>query len=371
MSILNHIIRTLSFPIFILLHLLFILSSLFLRTYQTFFPSSSESQNSILEDELETTRNRTIHTRHIKPPKHLALIFVPSKKRKNGEKQALIQSILNAVEWSLQDDIQEISIWDGQGLIQSVLPNLMKTLSNSMSRNNTLPLSPPSTPPNEPTQDNNIPELEEPSSPSPQRKQGKDLCDNVDNSSSTSTSLSLGNEVRSIIVYPKSGPSSSKGLKIHFLPPSCSDELISNITKSYIDKNRHLDMIDVKSIDKDIKDQLHFTSDPELLLIHHLQQPKSNSLFKSLLPRSPPELWGYPFWTLRITEIYQYPSPLPLLHHLNPLISTLRSSTLPFLRKLGYSINLPIKLDWQGVLDKEEWKGSMRAWSKVEQRLGK
>ena len=45
---------------------------------------------------------------------------------------------------------------------------------------------------------------------------------------------------------------------------------------------------------------LSFESDPDLLIVHRLHPP---SFLRALLPRSPPELGGYPFWPLRITEI--------------------------------------------------------------------
>ncbi|WWC97254.1 hypothetical protein V866_004133 [Kwoniella sp. B9012] len=357
MSILLLLLRIISYPFFILLHLLFVLSSLLLRTYETFTSQSTSADQ--LQDE-----------RQIPPPKHLALVLVPSKTRRKDEKTALVKSILRAIEWSGDWGVEELSIWDGQGLTQSVLPNLMKTLSSNITqhKHNQLPPSPPSTPPNEPTQDMTSDEYEEemPVSPSPQRKQGKSL---VRKTGAGLVSVpGLGDEVRSVTIYP--GPSSNRSLKIHFLPPSASDEVIINLTKRYVERKKDVSEITVRNVDRDIKEQLHFTSDPDLLLIHHLSPPP---IWRSYLPRSPPELWGYPFWSLRITEIYQYPSPLPLLHHLNPLILSFRSSSLPFLRKLGYSIALPVNInsDGYGILHREEWNGAIGAWSKMEQRLGK
>ncbi|WVQ64618.1 uncharacterized protein L199_002785 [Kwoniella botswanensis] len=357
MSILSLLLRIISYPLFILLHLSFIVSSILLRTYETFTSQSTSS------DQIPTEGQGT-------PPKHLALILVPSKTHRQDEKSALVKSILRGIERSGEWGVEELSIWDGHGLIQSVLPNLMKTLSLNITQHNhnKLPPSPPSTPPNEPTQDMTSDEYEEemPVSPSPQRKQGKSLV--RETRAGLVSVPGLGDEVRSVTIYP--GPSSNRSLKIHFLPPSASDEVIINLTKRYVERKKDVSEITVRNVDRDIKEQLHFTSGPDLLLIHHLSPP---SIWKSYLPRSPPELWGYPFWSLRITEIYQYPSPLPLLHHLNPLILSFRSSSLPFLRKLGYSIALPVNInsDGYGILHREEWNGAMEAWSKVEQRLGK
>jgi hypothetical protein len=46
--------------------------------------------------------------------------------------------------------------------------------------------------------------------------------------------------------------------------------------------------------------ELGIPSDPDLLIIHHLSPP---GFWRGLLPRPAPELWGYPAWALRITEI--------------------------------------------------------------------
>ncbi|WWC57909.1 uncharacterized protein I303_100444 [Kwoniella dejecticola CBS 10117] len=354
-------LRVVSYPFFILLHLIFVLSSLVLRTYETFTLASSLYTNATSDTEDGT------------PPKHLAVILVPSNKYRKGERESLSESILRSVGWASRAGIGELSFWDGQGLIQSVLPSLLKQLQlnhNHQIHDDTrnLPPSPPSTPPNEPTQDSEDESngVGTPPSPSPRRegKTSRDLVQKLE---------SVGTEVRT--VYIRSGldrgevdRNGYKGLKLHFLPPSSSEEVLVNLTRQYVERKKDVSEISVKSIDRDIRDQLHFTSDPDLLLIHHLSP---SSTIQALLPRRPPELWGYPFWSLRITEIYQYPSPLPLLHHLNPLLHSLRSSSLPFLRKLGHAVSLPVKLDVNGVLDREEWDGAMRAWSKVEQRLGK
>lgn len=66
----------------------------------------------------------------------------------------------------------------------------------------------------------------------------------------------------------------------------------------------------------------------------------------------------------------QHPTPIPLLHNLTPLIQSLRTSSLPFIRKLGYTISTPPSPP-QGVLSRDEWDGAMNAWSNVEQRLGR
>jgi hypothetical protein len=40
--------------------------------------------------------------------------------------------------------------------------------------------------------------------------------------------------------------------------------------------------------------------DPSILIIHHLIPPP---FYRAILPRPAPELGGYPFWSLRLTEI--------------------------------------------------------------------
>ncbi|KAK8845338.1 hypothetical protein IAR55_006051 [Kwoniella newhampshirensis] len=361
--LLSSIIRFLALPLFILLHLIFIISSLFLRTYQALtapLPSGSFLLNEY--DPSGPSRTQSPRKDTCQAPKHLGLVLAPSTRRSGQalalrgkgrrEKDAIVESILRAVEWGGERGIAEISIWDGQGLIQSLLPRLLQDLAASSS---TLPpsspSSSPSTPSPRPTQD--LPECDLPWTPSspPRHK-------------SEGTS-GIGEGVTSVIVHPRKFH--SKGLTLHFLPPSTSSSLITSLAKSYATAQISLEEMTVPKIDQDVQHHLNFNHDPELLVIHHLNPP---SFLRSLLPRAAPELWGYPFWALRITEIYQYPTPPPILHNLTPVIQSLRASSLPFIRKLGYTISTPPNRS-QGVLSKDEWDGAMRAWSNVEQRLGR
>ena len=85
-----------------------------------------------------------------------------------------------------------------------------------------------------------------------------------------------------------------------------------------------------------------------------------------------------------VTEISysQHPPSLPL-SPFQPLLSLARRSSLPFIRKLGNLVPIDEEDDGEicthaktgakikGVLRREEWDGAMRAWSEVEQRLGR
>ncbi|WVQ76447.1 hypothetical protein IAR50_006114 [Cryptococcus sp. DSM 104548] len=353
-SPLRPILSILLYPLFLLLHLTFTLTSLSLRIYQS----------------LTTPVPHTIDIEHVTPPRHVGLVLVPSApglslglagksggmgraERRRREREGLVESVKRVVQWAGERGVAEISVWDGQGLTQSALPTLLRTLATSSS----LPLSPPTSPPSRPTQDASP--FSRPSSPSP---------------SPPKRTEALGGGVTSITVWPsfakgdpKKTGGSRKELVVHFVPPSSGALGVVNLAKEYVRDEVELEDVTVRKVDEDMKKQLHFRDYPDLLVIHHLTPPP---VYATLLPRRAPELWGYPFWALRITEIYQPPTPIPFLHHLNPLINTLRNSSFPFIRKMGNAISEPGK-PAGNALSRDEWDGAMRAWVKVEQRLGK
>ncbi|WWD22287.1 hypothetical protein CI109_106778 [Kwoniella shandongensis] len=368
-SPLIYLLRILALPLFFLFHLTFTISSLLLRTYQAFTTTNPTSETLIHEyDPLPSKSpfSDSDNQPRSLPPKHLALVLVPSRRTHPGgsvrlrrEKDALVESVLRLVEWGGERGIKEISVWDGQGRIQSLLPRLVQDLSTYSS--STLPPSPPSsspsTPSPRPTQD--LPECELPLTPrSPPECNDKARDGNCDG-------RLTHDGVMSVEVHPRK--QRSKGLTVHFLPPSSSSSLVTDLTKKYAASQLSLQEMTVSKVDHDLRQQLNFTHDPDLLIVHHLSPP---SIFRSIIPRAAPELWGYPFWALRITEIYQHPTPIPLLHNLTPLIQSLRTSSLPFIRKLGYTISTPPPPS-QSVFSKDEWDGAMTAWSNVEQRLGR
>lgn len=121
-------IRFLAFPLFIILHLTFSISSLLLRTYQAL----TTSQSVVHEYEPIPDNGALVNPNdHSRPPKHLGLVLVPLRSGSGGggsrrgvgrgvgsgkrEKDALVESVLRAVEWGGERGIKEISIWDGQG----------------------------------------------------------------------------------------------------------------------------------------------------------------------------------------------------------------------------------------------------------------
>ncbi|WVQ81004.1 hypothetical protein IAT38_003111 [Cryptococcus sp. DSM 104549] len=346
---LSPLLRTLALPLFALLHVLFTLLSLLLRTYQALTTPLAEA---------DTPLNA--------PPKHIGLVLVPTvqAKGKGGrwrtERERLVESLKEVVGWAAERGVQEVSVWDGQGLTQSALPSLLRTLSSP-----TLPPSPPTSPPLPPTQDTDpfsdtyAPASESHSSPSHSITPISPISD-----SPRRIETKLGSSVTSLTVRPNT---SGQEVTVHFLPPSSASPTIASLARGYASGQVAVQDIDVKRVDEDVKEHLHFINYPDLLIVHHLSPP---SVWTSLLPRRAPELWGYPFWALRITEIYQPPTPIPLLQRLNPLIRALRSSSLPFIRKVGYGLSVPPS-PAQGVMSKEEWDGAMRAWLKVEQRLGR
>ncbi|WVF66254.1 hypothetical protein IAT40_000994 [Kwoniella sp. CBS 6097] len=435
-----------AYPFFILLHLTFIVSSIILRTYQALTATSS-----ILESESEsesgtTKEDSTTASVNRPPPKHIGLVLVPLARtrtrtrtrtsrsksemqaRRRNEVDALRQSVLRTVEWAQKrGGVEEISVWDGQGLTQSAMPELIHALTSS---SHGLPPSPPdsspSTPPLRPTQDDENPDhspdtpaitLSPPSESSLSSQSGSNIsfalkqgkrqfgrgdsdgqglglgrvtsitvqqrckCDLSAaaavvvvpmHGAALHCTATYGDPSQTLVVGPSSPKSPSNQLTIHFLPPSGSSALLTDLTRTYASTKTPLSEIEVKKVDEDIREQMRFKNDPDIILIHQLCPP---GFWSRILPRKAPELWGYPFWNLRITEVYQYPTPIPFPSPLRTLIQILRSSSLPSLRKLGYSVSLPASLHYDQtgatVLDRIEWEGALDAWGKVEQRLGR
>jgi hypothetical protein len=102
-------------PLLIVLHVLFIASSLTLRIYQHF-------------------QQPPPPTKPTNPPKHVALVLAPStpsasspltsstsnlSKSQSGsrrwvaEKKALVESVKRAIRWAGDEGVKELSIWDG------------------------------------------------------------------------------------------------------------------------------------------------------------------------------------------------------------------------------------------------------------------
>ena len=105
-----------SFPLLFLLHLLFTLSSLFVR-FLELFPEKQHRQ-------LNTSVLRG------KPPKHVALVLsLPAVRApagsdviiRSGEAKALVSSVRRAADWAGEEGIQEISIYEGRGGFLPVL----------------------------------------------------------------------------------------------------------------------------------------------------------------------------------------------------------------------------------------------------------
>lgn len=280
------------------------------------------------------------------------------KDRRKREREGLVESVRRVVEWAGERGVQEVSVWDGQGLTQSALPIFLRTLSST----STLPPSPPLSPPTEPTQDTSS--LSTESTKSNERRERREPVISPTHTRRPSSEFIVGAGVTSITVWPGG---KGREMAIHLLPPSSSAPAIASLTRSYAAEQVPLEDITVKRVDEDMRQHLHFTNYPDLLILHQLSPPP---FYSALLPRRAPELWGYPFWALRITEIYQHPTPIPFLHHLTPLITALRTSALPFVRKIGHSISIPDR-PAEEVLSRDEWDGAMRAWVKVEQRLGR
>ncbi|CAD6571026.1 MAG: hypothetical protein TREMPRED_000106 [Tremellales sp. Tagirdzhanova-0007] len=334
---------------------MFTLSSILLRLFQSLAPNQAH----------------TFSSSQVDPPRHLALVLAPSQPLSSryptkskilnataNERDALVESIRRAVQWAGEEGIRELSIWDGQGLLQSFQSVLVRSLSR-------LPPSPPSSATCSP------PRI-------PLRAVRPSYLETENDSLSKSEMESDTDQVTTLTVFPvSSGKGQPQPLIVHLLPISSSGPLLADLTRGFAHSNTPSECITQKKLDLEIKKAMHFSTDPDLLLIHPLTPPP---LYRALLPRAAPELGGYPFWTLRITEIYQHPAPLPvpsaLTGVLGPILVRGQDSSLPLIRKIARFFPTHVEQYGQerevrGALRREEWEGAMDAWTRVEQRQGR
>ncbi|KAK4689094.1 hypothetical protein P7C73_g1020, partial [Tremellales sp. Uapishka_1] len=283
-----------SYPVLVLLHLLFTLSSLLLRIYEV---------RSTLPSSL----------RRGSPPNHVGFVFVGRRRER------FRQSVRRIVKYAGEEGIRELSVWSDGGLVETCQREIVTELLEA------------NTPPGSPKRDGQ------------NAGHGRE-------------------EVLTLSVWTETRVGKRVQITVHLLPTP-SRRVVEKVTEGLIRDGVPVGKITEDRLNMMVSGQsplrkhrkvltgaierLHFKSDPGLLFVHHLERP----IWGGLLPRAPPELHGYPFWTLRITEIYQYPQSLPFL---------------------------PLRRDSQqadqegvGVISREEWEGGMRAWERVEQRLGK
>ena len=157
-------------------------------------------------------------------------------------------------------------------------------------------------------------------------------------------------------------------------PPSSTYLLFVPISSSLPCPSSHLPGFPFKALTTE-EAQLrtaHFPfPDPDLLILHPLAPLPT---WRAFLPRPAPEIGGYPWWLLRVTEIYQHhPPDLPLgvPRFLAPVLLQARASRLPAVRKAARAVPLPLPQSEEGLFSRAEWEGALRAHAGVEQRLGR
>ncbi|KAI9636029.1 uncharacterized protein MKK02DRAFT_33320 [Dioszegia hungarica] len=359
-------------PFLTLLHVFFTLSSLFLRTYELL----TNPETDLDHDELSSSSSTRSPARRelSSPPKHIGMVILaPSRPRHTSrgrtsattwnakEKSRVVECVLNLVELAAEEGVVELSVYERSGLLASAKDEIMAELLY-------LPLSPPAS---------------EPRTSSGFGTPGEELHEVDDRVGKAMGSSGGTDQVTTLTVFPSSNyhagatdsASKTRRLTIHLIPPSAS-EVVATVTNNLVKTSVRAEDITPSMLDEGVRAALHFSRDPDLLIVHTLVEPVG---WKSWLPRPAPELGGYPFWTLRISEIYHHPPPLPLLSLFKPLLHLARTSTLPFLRKLGKLVPSPPHIrnemldlyEGDGRIGREEWEGAMRAWRAVEQRLGR
>ncbi|BEI89909.1 uncharacterized protein CcaverHIS019_0212710 [Cutaneotrichosporon cavernicola] len=203
--------RFLLTPLLILLHVVFTLSSITLRVFQT----RSDSPRELTK----------------RPPSHVALILVDG-----GDPQLMavrfVESVRRAILWAAEWGVHDVSVWDTAGLGVRFHSAVTHSLLN-------LPPSPPS------------------SSASPRT------------SSDAGVSGHVGDDTVASSVYVNS-PTGPRRVEVHFLAPSATDT-VTRVTRRLAADGVH--DIDQATLDAAIKADLRLPSDPELAIIHDLSPP--------------------------------------------------------------------------------------------------
>lgn len=297
------------FPFLLALHILFTISSVLLRLFQSSPPSLPELE---------------------KPaPEHIALILVPGKGDRRETAERYVESVRRGVQWAADWGTPVLSVWDGEGY--------------GVRHHGAISASLLSLPPSPPSSDDGEYELRTVRGIRPDG----------------TADMGESSVLETVYVNTASGP---KTVTVIFLPPSAG-EVITRLTQRYAADGVPPDSVTESLLDNDIKAELGLPSDPDLVIVHHLTPP---GFFRGLLPRPAPELHGFPAWSLRISEIYHHPPTLPFYV---PFVgSLLQNSPLAIFRKLG---NVFPSRDEAGVLNEQAWEGAQNAWERVEQRRGK
>ncbi|GMK59105.1 hypothetical protein CspeluHIS016_0701200 [Cutaneotrichosporon spelunceum] len=205
------LLRFLLTPLLILLHVIFTLSSITLRVFQT-----------RADNPRELTK---------RPPSHVALILVDG-----GDPEIMaarfVESVRRAILWAAEWGVRDLSVWDTAGLGVRFHSAVTHSLLN-------LPPSPPS------------------SSPSPRT------------STDVGPSEHVGDDTVTSSVYVNS-PTGPRRVEVHFLAPSATDA-VTRVTRRFAaDGVRDIDQA---KLDAAIKADLRLPSDPDLAVIHDLSPP--------------------------------------------------------------------------------------------------
>ncbi|RXK35505.1 hypothetical protein M231_07237 [Tremella mesenterica] len=404
MPILKHVVRL---PLYTL-HLTFIISSLLLRLSHVLLaflsslspsprstephalrsssnPSASSgvsSSSSSLPPPSNTSQSKeshqtyfnlpTEHTSHDLPAerqshtqkdqkesslKHVAFVFyTPAEVHKVDDmgwesfklalkrEKVLVECVRRAIAWSAEEGVEEVSFYTG-----SALPPSPPVSGSSTPQKRPISFADDKWLKSQDQDQNSQPPVISLTVCPPIFKQGHASHDNMN----TEEDRNIGCDRR---------------LLVHVLNPGVDriwGEVTTELSKSVTTSSD----IDQERLDQCIRERIPM-SDPDLLILHPITPV---STWKALFPIPAPELRGYPFWFLRITEIYQHPTSLPF-HIPTPLVSLLRQardSALPAVQKIARRIPLPPPPEEQGVIQRDEWEGALRAYRNVEQRLGR
>ncbi|KAJ9107232.1 hypothetical protein QFC20_003767 [Naganishia adeliensis] len=269
-------------------------------------------------------------------PNHVAFSLVGAR---GPEK--LVKEV---IEWAGERGVGEVSLWSEDGVFDSY--SIPSVTSNK---------APPSKTPDSidtatPIHDNEDHEPDWVQIPSP--------SSTLDKPSPTSQQLttsppppspSAGHQPRpkhTYTVFPSLSEITSRRphrpVTVHVLPRAAEGgTVLARITRELLIEGVRSEEVTQEMLDERIREHLGFQSDPCLLIIQPLLStrpttPLAYRALKTVLPADAPEVHGYPFWVLRVTEIFQ---AMPIRFGFDPGAT--------------------------------EWDRAVRRWQGVEQRLGK
>ncbi|CAL1695669.1 unnamed protein product [Somion occarium] len=252
------------------------------------------SSLSFLRNPLTYTSPRPIDAKRKLTPKHLALVFTgcDSNEMDNLE-DILLENIEGVVSWCHLSGIQRLTVYDREGLISRSSLNLRKRLieqtgvspkESSDESEIEYPLTPPLT--------------DESRSLSPDREVTPDLrVITINATASRERRRDQRGVVKRRNSSKKQTNSSISPVTLHLISRESGKPAIASVANSLFQTHQRSERDDlnysINDITSILEGELGFP-EPDLMIVHQVSPSH---------PRKPLELYGFPPWQIRLTEI--------------------------------------------------------------------